>query len=94
MLRLGSKWLFTLYSPKSSPFFPHKNTKESPTIRRYLYTMNEMMFEIMIENRINRIDYKYMNELITEEEYREAMNLLRDMEEEFYNNLSIENCSC
>jgi hypothetical protein len=56
--------------------------------------MNEMMFEIMIENRINRIDYKYMNDLITEEEYREQMDLLRDMEEEFYNRLSIENCSC
>ena len=56
--------------------------------------MNEMMFEIMIENRINRIDYKYMNDLITETEYREAMNLLHDMEEEFYNRLSIEKCSC
>ena len=52
------------------------------------------MFEIMIENRINRIDYKYMNNHITETEYREQMDLLRDMEEEFYNKLSIENCSC
>ena len=48
----------------------------------------------MIENRINRIDYKYMNELITETEYTEQMNLLRNMEEEFYNTLSIEKCSC
>jgi hypothetical protein len=85
--------MFLSVVPKSSLNFPKQNTKESPTIRRYLYTMNEMMFEIMIENRINRIDYKYMNDLITETEYREHMNILRDMEEEFYNRLSIENCS-
>lgn len=51
------------------------------------------MFEIMIENRINRIDYKYMNDLITETEYREAMNDIQKMEAEYLDNLSKENCS-
>jgi hypothetical protein len=55
--------------------------------------MNEMMFEIMIENRIDRIDYKYMNDLISETEYNEQMKQIRNMEEEFYNELSMENCS-
>jgi len=49
--------------------------------------MNEMMFEIYIENQIDRIDRSYMSELITDEEYVAKMNELRKIEEEFYNNL-------
>ena len=66
--------------------FPNKKTKG--TSKKYrLEDMNEMMFEIYIENQIDRIDRSYMSELITDEEYVSKMNELRKIEEEFYNNL-------
>jgi len=49
--------------------------------------MNEIMFEIWVENQINRIDKKYMAEQITTEEYHEMINEVNRKADEFYTNL-------
>jgi hypothetical protein len=49
-------------------------------------TMTEQSFEIYIENEIDRIDRKYMDGKLTEEEYRKKMRELSIMSENFYMN--------
>jgi hypothetical protein len=46
--------------------------------------MTEQSFEIYIESLIDRIDRKFMNREITEEEYTNKMRELSLMSENFY----------
>ncbi len=46
--------------------------------------MTEQSFEIYIESLIDRIDRKFMNREITEEEYMNKMRELSLMSENFY----------
>jgi hypothetical protein len=49
--------------------------------------MTEILFELWVERQIDRIDREYMNDQITEEDYKDKMKELNRIEEEFINNL-------
>jgi hypothetical protein len=55
--------------------------------------MTETLFELWVERQIDRIDREYMNDQISEDEYTNKMKELNRMEEEFLNNLVLENLS-
>jgi hypothetical protein len=55
--------------------------------------MNETLFELWVERQIDRIDREYMNDQISEDEYNDKMKELNRMEEQFLNNLVLENLS-
>jgi hypothetical protein len=50
-------------------------------------SMNELMFELWIESQIDRIDSRYMADLITTEEYENLMKEVYNQEETFYTQL-------
>lgn len=50
-------------------------------------SMNELMFELWVESQINRIDSRYMADLITTDEYESMMKELYNQEETFYTQL-------
>ncbi len=85
------KKMFYRENRKSTQKFPQQKTKESYTTHRYL-CMTETLFELWVERQIDRIDREYMNDRITEEEYNNKMKELNRIEEEFINNLVLENC--
>jgi hypothetical protein len=55
--------------------------------------MTETLFELWVERQIDRIDHEYMNDQLSEAEYTNKMKELNRMEEEFANNLVLENLS-
>lgn len=50
-------------------------------------SMNELMFELWVESQIDRIDSRYMADLITTEEYESMMKEVYNQEETFYTQL-------
>jgi hypothetical protein len=84
--------MFYRENRKSTQNFPKQKTKEFSTIYRYLL-MNETLFELWVERQIDRIDREYMNDQISEDEYNDKMKELNRMEEQFLNNLVLENLS-
>lgn len=50
-------------------------------------SMNELMFELWVESQIDRIDSRYMADLITTDEYESMMKELYNQEETFYTQL-------